>query len=179
MTKSKLPCHPVPDDMITYVCQAGNEEELDTPSRVSYGVALPDSLPRLDAMHSVRHVAAQQTMSIKIKPEQLPHLLSTSFFCTEQAWVLLRGEYVWKTEHLIVLAKYIPCIQIHRYRMLCKAGICPGLQTDMRIKDILENIAFFFFWQHVLAQRNCKGSKLNTTKTVFIAFFIVGSQSTS
>lgn len=27
--------------------------------------------------------------------------------------------------------------------MLYKAGICPGLQTDIRIKDILENIAFF------------------------------------
>lgn len=34
--------------------------------------------------------------------------------------------------------------------MLYKAGICPGLQTDIRIKDILENIAFL---------ATCVGSK--------------------
>lgn len=55
--------------------------------QVSYGGALSDSLRRLDGMHSMRHVAAQQTMSTKIKPEQLPHLLSTSILYIEQAWV--------------------------------------------------------------------------------------------
>lgn len=56
-------------------------------NRVSYGGALSDSLQRLDGMHSMRHVAAQQTMSIKIKIERLPHLLSTSILYIEQVWV--------------------------------------------------------------------------------------------
>lgn len=43
-------------------------------------------------MRSMRHVAAQQTMSIKIKIEQLPHLLSTSILYIEQAWVPAGGE---------------------------------------------------------------------------------------
>lgn len=54
---------------------------------MSYGGALSDSLQRLDGMHSTRHVAARQTMSIKITIEQLPHLLSTSILYTEQVWV--------------------------------------------------------------------------------------------
>lgn len=52
---------------------------------MSYGGALCDSLQRLDGMHSMRHVAAQQTMSVKIKVEQLPRLLSTSILYIEQA----------------------------------------------------------------------------------------------
>lgn len=39
---------------------------------------------------------------------------------------------------------------IHQYRMLYKAGMCPALQTDIRIKDISENIAFL---------ATCAGSK--------------------
>lgn len=54
-------------------------------------------------MHSTRHVAAQQTMSTKIKPEQLPHLLSMSILYIEQVWVS-----VWrKKPHLMILAIYI------------------------------------------------------------------------
>lgn len=113
---------------------------------VSYGGALSDPLQRLDGMHSMRHVATQQTMSIKIKIEQLPHLLSTSILYIEQAWVPVGG----KKKRLIVLAIYIGCMRIYQYRMLSKAGICPGLQTDIRIKDILENIAFL---------ATCVGSK--------------------
>lgn len=105
---------------------------------MSYGGALSDSLQRLDGMHSMRHVAAQQTMSIKIKTEQLPHLLSTSILYMEQAWVPAGGE---KSDCISYI--YTHCLRIHQYRMLYKAGVCPGLQTDIRIKDILENIAFF------------------------------------
>lgn len=115
---------------------------------MSCGAALSDSLQRLDGMHSTRHVAAQQTMSIKIKPEQLPHLPSKSILYIEQVWVP-----VWrKKPHLMVLAIYIytHCMWIHQYWMLYKAGICPGLQTDIRRKDILENIAFL---------ATCAGSK--------------------
>jgi len=53
----------------------------------SYGGAVSDSLQRLDGMRSMRHVAVQQTMSIKIKIEQLPHLLSTSILYVERGWV--------------------------------------------------------------------------------------------
>lgn len=60
--------------------------------RVSYDGASSDSLQRLDGMHSMRHVATQQTMSIKIKIEQLPHLLSTSILYIEQAWVPAGGK---------------------------------------------------------------------------------------
>lgn len=77
---------PVPEYTITRV---SNREQggAGYSKWVSYGGALSDSLRRLDGMHSTRHVAAQQTMSTKIKPEQLPHLLSTSILCIEQAWV--------------------------------------------------------------------------------------------
>lgn len=85
--KVKLSYDPVPAYVITSVCRTGSKAELDTPSWVSYGGALSDSLQRLDGMHSMRHVAAQQTMSIEIKVEKLPHLLSTSILYVEQAWV--------------------------------------------------------------------------------------------
>lgn len=45
---------------------------------------------------------------------------------------------------------YTHCMWTHQYRMLYRAGICPGLQTDIRRKDILENIAFL---------ATCAGSK--------------------
>lgn len=71
-----------------HICMSNREQGGAGYSKwVSYGGALSDSLQRLDGMHSMRHVAAQQTMSTKIKPEQLPHLLSTSILYIEQAWV--------------------------------------------------------------------------------------------
>lgn len=114
---------------------------------MSSGGALSDSLQRLDGMHSMRHVVAQQTMSTKIKPEQLPHLLSTSILYIEQVWVSV-GRKKPPSDGISYI--YTHCMWIHQYWMLYKAGICPGFQTDIRRKDILENIAFL---------ATCAGSK--------------------
>lgn len=71
-----------------HICMSNRERGgVGCSNWVSYGGALSDSLQRLDGMRSMRHVAAQQTMSIKIKTEQLPRLLSTSILYIEQAWV--------------------------------------------------------------------------------------------
>lgn len=81
ITKSRPSYAPCIHD---HMCMSNREQGGAGCSKwVSYGGALSDSLQRLDGMHSTRHVAAQQTMSIKIKPEQLPHLLSTSILYIE------------------------------------------------------------------------------------------------
>lgn len=84
--------------------------------RVSYDGASSDSLQRLDGMHSMRHVATQQTMSIKIKIEQLPHLLSTSILYIEQAWVPAGGKKKKASDHISYI--YTHCMRMYQYRML-------------------------------------------------------------
>lgn len=145
MTKLKPSYAPVPEYMITYLCQTGSREELDAPSELWWSLVWFTPKVGWYALHETcgctennEHKNKTWTAASFAKHVHLVHWASLGA-CVEKKPPSDGISYI-----------YTHCMCIHQFRMLYKAGKCPGLQTDIRRKDILENIAFL---------ATCAGSK--------------------
>lgn len=129
-----------------YVCWTGSKAELDTPSELWWSLVWFTTKVGWYALYETcgctannEHKNKNWTAASFAKHVHLVHWARLGSCREKKKKASDRISYI-----------YIHCMQIHQYRMLYKAGICPGLQTDIRIKDILENIAFL---------ATCVGSK--------------------